>query len=66
MREFPSKVENYTTAFLVTTWVILFMALFTLAATKGYIGVLLAAAGFDLAIRVRAARLRTRKVRQNS
>ncbi len=56
MRQYPKRVENYTNAFLVTSGVILFMAFFTLAATKGFAWVLLSAALIDIGIRFTAAR----------
>ena len=59
------SVEDYTNAFLVTAGVTLFMALFTLAAVKGWIWVLVTAVGLDGAIRVKAARLRARAGRQS-
>lgn len=57
MKPGPRRVENYTTAFLVTAWGILFMAFFTLAALGGLPLVVLAAAGVEGAIRS-LARLR--------
>jgi len=57
MRQYPSRVENYTTAFLVTAFGILFMAFFTIAATLGTVWMLLSAALIDGLIRLRAARL---------
>lgn len=50
------SVENYTTAFLVTSGVITFMALFTIAATKGTLWMLLAAATLEFLIRLGGAR----------
>ncbi len=58
MRTTHKSVENYTNAFLITTGLVLFMAFFTLAATKGFVWVLLSAALIDGLIRLRAARLR--------
>lgn len=58
MRHYPNRVENYTTAFLVTAGLILFMAFFTLAATKGFLWVVLSAALIDGLIRLKAARAR--------
>jgi hypothetical protein len=58
MRKPYKSVENYTNAFLVTAGLVLFMAFFTLAATKGFVWVLLSAALIDGLIRLRAARLR--------
>ena len=60
MRHYPSRVENYTNAFLVTSGVILFMAFFTLAATKGFVWVFLFAALIDGGLRFAAARNTTR------
>lgn len=51
----PKRVENFTGAFLVTTGVLLFMALLTLAATLGYLAVVLVATGIDTSIRLLAA-----------
>jgi hypothetical protein len=59
MRKPYKSVENYTNAFLVTVGLVLFMAFFTLAATKGFVWVVLSAALIDGLIRLRAARLRT-------
>jgi len=56
MRQYPNRVENYTNAFLFTTGVILFMAFFTLASTKGFVWVLLTAALIDGSIRFTASR----------
>jgi len=58
-------VENYTTAFLVTSGVITFMALFTIAATKGTIWMLLTAASLECVIRLSGAYFRSREVGQN-
>jgi len=60
MREPPQPVEDFTTAFLVTAGGILFMAFFTLAATVGFLWVVLSAALIDTIIRLRAARLAAR------
>jgi len=60
MRNHSRRVENYTTAFLVTSGVILFMVFFTLAATKGFTWVLLSAAIIDGFVRFTAARLDVR------
>ena len=59
------SVEDYTTAFLVTSGVITFMALFTIAATKGTLWMLLTAAGLECLVRLRSAYLSAREVRQN-
>lgn len=66
MRRYPNRVENYTTAFLVTAGLILFMAFFALAATKGFIWVALSAALIDGAIRLSEARVRAREVSQDT
>jgi len=58
MRHYSSRVENYTNAFLVTSGLILFMAFFTLAATKGFVWVILSAACLDVVIRAGDTRLR--------
>ena len=60
MRQYPKRVENYTTAFLVTSALILFMAFLTLAAIKGLVWVLLTAAMMEAGLRLREAKLRTR------
>lgn len=60
MRKYPKRVENYTTAFLVTSALILFMAFLTLAAIKGLVWVLLTAAMMETALRLREAKLRNR------
>jgi len=60
MRRFPDRVEDYTSAFLVTAGMILFMAFFTIAATLGIVWVMLSAALLDGLIRLRQARIRTR------
>ena len=60
MRQYPCRVENYTNAFLVTSGVILFVAFLTLAATKGFVWVLLSAAVIDGGLRFTAARNTTR------
>lgn len=60
MRKYPERVENYTTAFLVTSALILFMAFLTLAATKGLVWVLLTAAMMETGLRLREAKLRNR------
>ncbi len=57
MRRQVGRVENYTNAFLAVSGLILFMAFFTLAATKGFVWVVLTAAGLDGLIRLRASRL---------
>lgn len=57
MRQYPARVENYTNAFLSISGLILFMAFWTLAATKGIVWVMLTAAMIDGLIRLRAARL---------
>lgn len=62
MRNYPRQVENYTNAFLIMSAVILFMAFFTLAATKGFIWVMLSAALIDSAIRAGEARLAASKL----
>lgn len=63
MRRYPGRVENYTNAFLITTGILLFMVLLTLAATKGFVSVLLTAALIDGLIRFRAARLNSARIR---
>lgn len=60
MRRYPNRVENYTSAFLATAGMILFMAFFTLAATVGFVWVVLSAVLLDGLIRLRAARIRSR------
>ena len=57
-RPYPRRVENYTTAFLTTAGLILFMAFFTIAATLGFVWVVLSAALIDALIRLGAARAR--------
>jgi len=59
MRKPYKSVKNYTNAFLITVGLVLFMAFFTLAATKGFVWVVLSAALIDGLIRLRATRLRT-------
>jgi hypothetical protein len=56
MRNSYKSVENYTDAFLIIVGLMLFMAFFTLAATKGFVWVLLSAALIDGLIRLRLAR----------
>lgn len=56
MRQTYDTVQNYTNAFLITTGGILFMAFFTLAATKGVVWVMLSAAMIDAVIKLGAAR----------
>jgi hypothetical protein len=56
MRTFPNRVENYTNTFLAMAGLILFMALFTLAATMGFVWVLLSAAGINASLRFAATR----------
>jgi len=65
MRHYPRRVENYTNAFLVTSGLILFMAFFTLAATKGFVWVMLSAALIDLGLKLSARRFSIAEVRQN-
>ena len=60
MRKYPGRVENYTNAFLVTLGVLLFMVFFTMAATIGFIWVILSAALLDSIFRMAEARLRGR------
>ncbi|MEL6957639.1 MAG: hypothetical protein AAGL89_01655 [Pseudomonadota bacterium] len=60
MRKYPGRVENYTNAFLVTLGVLLFMVFFTMAATVGFIWVVLSAALLDSIFRMAEARLRGR------
>lgn len=62
-RRSVGRVENYTTAFLVTCGLILFMAFWTLAAVAGIVWVLLSASLLDGLIRLGAARRRAREVR---
>ena len=57
MRRYPGRVENYTNAFLSMSGLFLFMAFWTLAATKGIVWVMITAAMMDGLIRLRAARL---------
>jgi len=57
MRQYPTEVEDYTNAFLVTAALILFMAFFTIAAAAGTMWMLLSAALFDTVLRWREARL---------
>ncbi|SLN23728.1 hypothetical protein [Pseudooctadecabacter jejudonensis] len=57
MKRYPGRVEDYTNAFLVTAFGILFMAFFTIAATFGIVWVMLSAALIDGLIRLRAARI---------
>lgn len=56
MRTYPRRVENYTTPFLVSAGVTLFMALFVLAATAGMIWVITITAGLELAFQLRTRR----------
>ena len=60
MRKYPGRVENYTNAFLVTLGMLLFMVFFTMAATVGFIWVVLSAALLDSVFRLAEARLRDR------
>ena len=55
---YPQRVENYTNAFLTTAGLILFMAFFTIAATVGFVWVMLSAALIDGLIRLSAVRAR--------
>lgn len=50
MRQPAARAENYTNAFLVTMWGIVFMALFTLAAAGGTLWVLLGGVAFERAV----------------
>lgn len=63
MRHQPERVQNYTTAFLVMSGVILFMAFLTLAAIKGFTWVVLSAALIDGLIRLSSARMSTARAR---
>jgi hypothetical protein len=65
MRHYPLRVENYTNAFLVTSGLILFMAFFTLAATNGFVWVMLSAALIDLGLKLSGRRFAIAEVRQN-
>lgn len=47
----PRRVENYTNAFLGTCLVILFMGLWVIASTFGFVGVMLTTAALDLVIK---------------
>jgi hypothetical protein len=49
-RHIPRRVENYTRPFLAMTCLILFMGFWTIAATLGYIAVLVSAAVIDLSV----------------
>lgn len=60
MRQTHDSVQNYTNAFLITSGGILFMAFFTLAATKGIVWVMLSAALIDAGIKLGAARFDAR------
>ena len=66
MRRCPSRVEDYTIAFLVSTGLVLFMGLFTLAATKGFLWVMVAAALIDLLLRAGEVRLAASKAAADS
>ena len=55
----PGRAENYTTAFLVTCGVILFMLLWVVASLGGTLAMLLFAAACDQALRF-AQKRRTR------
>lgn len=57
MRPPPQPAPDYTNAFLVTSALILFMAFLTLAATKGFVWVLLSATLIELGLRLRTARI---------
>ena len=43
----PGRAPNYTSAFLVTLGVIVFMGLLTIAATKGIVAMMVSALLFD-------------------
>ncbi|MDX8347485.1 hypothetical protein SLH49_05745 [Cognatiyoonia sp. IB215446] len=45
------RVEDYTDAFLTTLGVLLFMVFWMIAAALGYVWVVIAAYGFDLAVK---------------
>lgn len=66
MRQHPQAVENYTNAFLIMSGGILFMAFFTLAATKGILWVVLSAALIDSVIRAGETRLSASAVREDA
>ena len=63
MRQYPKRVENYTMPFLVMAGVTLFMAFFTIAATAGFLWVVMSAALIDIGLRG-AERVRSRKDRR--
>ena len=56
MRKYPGRVENYTNAFLVTAGMLLFMVFFTMAATVGFVWVVLSAVFLDGVFRFAEAR----------
>lgn len=66
MRHYPTTVENYTNPFLVVSGLILFMGFFTLAATVGFLWVVLSAATIDTFIRAGQTRLSASEVREDS
>lgn len=45
------RVENYTGAFLATSWFIVFMALWTVAAVLGFVWVIVMSYALDLLFR---------------
>lgn len=63
-RHYPRRVEDYTAAFLATSWLILFMGFFTLTALSGFGAVMLAALMIFYAIKtiplMRRSRSRSR------
>ncbi|QQA41552.1 hypothetical protein [Pelagovum pacificum] len=72
MKTYPDRVEDYTSAFLVTTGLTLFVGLLTIAVLGGFRMVLIAAFACDLLFRVlnwrrrRSARLHLELQRQLS
>ena len=46
-RRHPGRVEDYTSAFLVTLWFLLFMTFWTIAAVAGFFWVVLSAILID-------------------
>jgi len=52
----PRRVENYTSAFLVSFGVLIFMSFWTIATLAGFIWVLISTAVFEGALRLVAQR----------
>lgn len=60
MRQYPRRVENYTTPFLVTVGVLVFFGLFVLAALHGFAPVLAVASSAWMGLNLVEARRRSR------